>query len=72
MALMAMMDKLIQSRENSEYAIGIFLDFPKAFDTVDHKILLSKLHHYGIRGNALNWFASYFCQVVNNMAYNLV
>ena len=70
MALMTMMDKLIQSRENNEYVIGIFLDFSKAFDTVDHTILLSKLHHYGIRGNALNWFTSYLSGRKQYVTYN--
>ena len=46
------MDKLITSLEKKEYMVGIFLDF----DIVDHSILLRKLFHCGIRGNALGWF----------------
>ena len=47
-------DKLIGSLENGDFVIGAYLDLSKAFDTVDHEILLSKLYHYGIRGNCLN------------------
>ena len=39
--------------------IGIFLDLKKAFDTVDHKIILKKLYAYGIRGVALKLLESY-------------
>lgn len=51
---------------------GVFLDFSKAFDTVDHKILLQKLQHFGIRGNALSWYQSFlanrkqFIEIDNN------
>ena len=45
--------------EMNEHAIEIFCDLSKAFDTLNHKILISKLEHYGIRRKALNWVESY-------------
>ena len=59
MALITLIDKLTKCLDYDEYMIGIFLYFSKAFDTVDHAILLQKLFAYGVRGNALLWFESY-------------
>ena len=70
MALMTSMGKLIASLEKREHVIGIFLDFSKAFDTVDHSILLRTLSHYGVRGNALNWFESYLSGRPQYVTYN--
>ena len=47
------------SFEKNQFTLGIFIDLSKAFDTVDHKILISKLKNYGVRGNNLKWFESY-------------
>ena len=44
--------------DDNEFACGVFLDFKKAFDTVNHEIL-KKLEHDGMRGHALKWFTSY-------------
>ena len=53
------MDKVATAIDNHSHTAGVFLDLSKAFDTIDHNILLYKLSHYGIRGKALEWFRSY-------------
>ena len=70
MALITLMDKLTNAIENGEYVIGIFLDFSKPFDTVNHDILLEKWEHYGIRGCALSWFRSYHSNRPQYDTYN--
>ena len=58
-ALFSLTEMIREALDNSNFACGIFIDLQKAFDTVDHQILLKKLEHYGIRGLANDWFKSY-------------
>ena len=58
-AIISLVQNITQSLDSGDIVIGLFLDLKKAFDTVNHDILLRKLHAYGIRGNILKWFKSY-------------
>ena len=70
MALMILLDKIVKALENGDYVIGIYLDFSKAFDTVDHGTLLLKLEHNGVGGSALKWFKSYLSDRQQYVTYN--
>jgi hypothetical protein len=59
MALLKLVDDISEQMDNKNYSIGVFIDLSKAFDTINHSLLLKKLARYGIRGTALCWFSSY-------------
>ena len=58
-ALIHLTDKIREQLDKGNFAVDIFVDFQKAFDTVDHQILIQRFNYYGIRGIANNWFSSY-------------
>ena len=70
MALVILVENLVNALDNGKCAVGIFLDFQKAFDTVDHGILLDKLYCYGIRDIAHKWFISYLSSRQQSVMYN--
>ena len=59
MALTMLMNKILSAIDRGEYAVGLFIDLQKAFDTVNHDILLNKLYKYGIRGTCSRWLKDY-------------
>ena len=56
---MKLQRKIRKALDSGKFACGIFVDLQKAFDTVNHDILLTKLEHYGLRGTSKLWFESY-------------
>ena len=58
-ALLSIVESIQSHLDKNKFCAGVFVDLKKAFDTVDHHILLQKLEHYGIRGVANEWFSSY-------------
>ena len=69
-AILSFINKITTSTDKGCHTVGIFLDFSKAFDTINHEILLHKLSHYGIRGKALEWFRSYLTDRTHFISIN--
>ena len=68
-ALLELVDMIKHELDSGHYVMGVFIDFKKAFDTVDHAILLEKLSYYGVRGHVNNFFKSY---LLNRSQYTVI
>ena len=65
-ALLNMTEEIKKQIDRGNIGCGVFIDFQKAFDTVDHNILIEKLNHYGVRDLQNEWFKSY---LINRKQY---
>ena len=57
--MLDLIDQVSNAFDNNNFFLGVFIDLSKAFDSVDHNIILEKLSMYGVKGNNLKWFHSY-------------
>jgi hypothetical protein len=69
-ALLSIIKEIRTNLDNKKYSCGVFVDLEKAFDTVNHKILLSKLDYYGIKGTPNNWLSSYVTNLTQSVTLN--
>ena len=69
LAIIEITERIRKSMEEKKVGCGLFVDLSKAFDTINHKILITKMEHYGIRGVAKNWFKSY---LTNRKQYTFI
>ncbi len=70
LANLKLVNKLIQDMDSQKVPINIYIDLSKAFDTLDHGILLSKLEFYGIHGSELALFSNYLSGRIQYVEYN--
>ena len=70
-AIIHLVDEILQAFNENKYTLGVFIDLSKAFDTVDHQILLSKLENYGIEKQNLKWFQDYLSSRYQYIEYDL-
>ena len=65
-----MVDRISQYLDNSKLPITVYLDLSKAFDTINHEILLKKLKYYGFADTPLKWFESYLHNRQQHVFFN--
>ena len=71
-AILQLVEQINQSFEKNKFTLGVFVDVSKAFDTVDHPILLKKIEYYSIAGNNRRWFENYLKDDNNLSLLNII
>ena len=69
-AILSIVDKIQRAIDERDFSCGIFLDFSKVFDIINHKILFKNFELYGIRGIANQWFSSYLSNRLQTVTVN--
>ena len=70
LAALEFTDKINLNLDEGKLPLAIYLDLSKAFDTIDHSILINKLKYYGVRGMSLYWFESYLSNRKQYVQFN--
>ena len=68
-ALINVTENIRKGLDDGSLVCGVFVDMQKAFDTVDHQILLVKLNQYGFCGVSAEWFKSFVCYFLSNFYF---
>ena len=69
-AALEFMDRVISSLDKGNIELAVFIDLSKAFDTINHSILLYKLSYYGVKNTSLQWFHSYLTERTQFVEYD--
>jgi hypothetical protein len=77
LAILDLVEELTNALDDNKFTIGVFIDLRKAFDTIDHELLIKKMEYFGIRGVVNNWLSSYLSNrkqyvQINNSSSNLL
>ena len=72
LALINVIDEIYQHIDNRDKVLGMYLDLQKAYDSIDHDILLFKLYTYGTRGKIFDWFKDYLSNRSQYVCVNCV
>ena len=69
-AISQLVSEILHSFDDNKFTLGVFIDLSKAFDTVNHQILIRKLEHYGIMGINQKWFTDYLTNRKQFISYD--